>query len=165
MTTESALSDLAKEHYFVDEYVISGFFGEHRFLSNAHECTIKIDDIVFFSSEHAFMAEKTVYREEKEKIAAMPTFSVVKKYGSHTMTISKENWEYYRVAAMMKVLFAKFFQNPDLAERLLATGDKLLIETNWWKDRFWGEDKSGNGQNMLGECLMTVRFILREMKP
>lgn len=165
MTTDWALSDQAKEHYFVDEHVISGFFGEHRFLSNFHECMVKVEGITYPSSEHAFTSEKTVYKEEKEKIAAIVSLKDVKTYGSSVMTISKENWEYYRVAAMMKVLFAKFFQNPDLAERLLDTGDKLLIETNWWKDRFWGEDKSGNGQNMLGECLMTVRFILREMKP
>lgn len=161
MTTDWALSDQAKEHYFVDEYVISGFFGEHRFLSNFHECRVEVDGIIYPSSEHAYMAEKTVYPEEKKEIAAMSTCREVKTYGSSKMTISKENWEYYRVVAMIKVLFAKFSQNQELKEKLLATGDKLLIETNWWKDRFWGEDKSGNGQNMLGECLMAVRGMLK----
>ncbi len=153
------LSELAEAHHFVDEYTILGFFKDFRFLSNFHMCKVVVDGIEFPSSEHAYMAEKTIYREEKEIIAKIEKATDVKKYGS-SMTISKEFWDEYRLIAMTKVLMAKFTQNEDLKEQLLATGDKLLVETNWWNDRFWGEDINGNGKSMLGECLMAVRSLL-----
>lgn len=156
-----ALSDKAKEHYFVDDHVVSGFFREHRFLSNFHECKVVVDGIAYPSSEHAYMAEKTIHVEEKQLIAAFLTCKEVKKYGSSEMNITRENWEYVRVTAMMKVLIAKFTQNPELKAELLATGDRLLIETNWWNDLFWGANKGGRGLNILGECLMAVRSLLK----
>jgi GTP cyclohydrolase II len=51
--------------------------------------------------------------------------------------------------------------NPDLYNRLLATGDKYLEETNWWNDTFWGKNLKGEGENHLGQILMQVRDKLR----
>jgi predicted NAD-dependent protein-ADP-ribosyltransferase YbiA (DUF1768 family) len=30
---------------------------------------------------------------------------------------------------------------------------------NWWGDTFWGTDKDGKGENMLGRLLMEVRGV------
>lgn len=51
---------------------------------------------------------------------------------------------------------AKFSQNPDLADKLVATKDAELIEGNTWGDRIWGVC-DGIGENRLGKILMRVR--------
>jgi len=60
---------------------------------------------------------------------------------------------------MRDVVWAKFSQNPDLAARLVATGEKFLEETNWWNDTYWGVYQ-GKGKNMLGQILMETRARL-----
>jgi cytidine deaminase len=65
---------------------------------------------------------------------------------------------------MATVLRAKF-QAPELRRKLLATGDRELIEGNNWRDTTWGciRDKEGNwkGRNELGKLLMQIRDELR----
>ena len=66
---------------------------------------------------------------------------------------------------MKRICIAKFEQNPDLKEKLLATGNKTLIEGTWWKDTFWGIDlKTGQGQNHLGQILMEIRDEFRKIQ-
>ena len=48
------------------------------------------------------------------------------------------------------------FSNPDLKEKLLATGNEELVEGNWWGDQYWGIC-DGIGKNKLGKLLMKVR--------
>ena len=62
---------------------------------------------------------------------------------------------------MRNVLLTKFGQHPDLADKLLATGDALLIEDSK-TDAYWGIGKKGNGQNWLGKCLMDIREMVRK---
>ena len=61
---------------------------------------------------------------------------------------------------MLNVVRAKFDQHPDLAQKLLETGDEELVEGNTWGDRYWGVC-GGKGKNMLGKILMRVREELR----
>lgn len=48
-------------------------------------------------------------------------------------------------------------EDKDNYELLMATGNKYLEERNWWGDLYWGRDKEGNGENMLGKLLMEIR--------
>lgn len=61
---------------------------------------------------------------------------------------------------MSHAILAKFEQNRNLRELLLATGDEELIhESN--SDLFWGRNKDGTGDNRLGVILMDIREALR----
>ena len=62
---------------------------------------------------------------------------------------------------MYEIVLAKFTQNPDLKEKLLATGDEYLEEGNTWGDTIWGT-VDGVGENRLGKILMRVRDELNE---
>jgi ribA/ribD-fused uncharacterized protein len=63
---------------------------------------------------------------------------------------------------VMEYLIRIKFRNKELRRRLLATGEQLLIEGNYWNDRYWGVDlKSGIGENRLGKILMKVRKDIR----
>ena len=57
---------------------------------------------------------------------------------------------------MKEIIRRKFSQHPDLADKLVATGQKELQEGNNWGDTFWGIS-NGKGQNNLGIILMEVR--------
>lgn len=56
---------------------------------------------------------------------------------------------------MRKVLRVKFEQHPDLAKKLIETGDAILLESTI-RDSYWG-GYSGRGKNMIGEMLMELR--------
>jgi len=66
----------------------------------------------------------------------------------------RSDWEQEKVNVMRTGLNAKFTQNPELAQLLLSTADKEIIENSPY-DTFWGNAK--NGQNMLGQLLMELR--------
>jgi len=153
-----------ERHPTVTPDAILGFFGEYRYLSNFHPCRIRIDDIDYPSTEHAYMAYKSLDRAERLHIASLISPNKAKQYGQ-TMKL-RPDWDSFRLVAMLHVLTVKF-SDPVLAQKLLATGDKHLEETNNWKDRYWGVD--GTGANHLGKLLMLVRGNLRltmpEVKP
>ena len=73
----------------------------------------------------------------------------------------RSDWEDVKLGTMLEVCRAKFTQNPQLAKRLLATGDEELVEGNNWGDTFWGK-VDGKGQNHLGRILMQIRDALKE---
>ena len=143
----------------VTQYAIYGFFEEYRFLSNFHPAPFFYDGFHWPTSEHAYMAEKTDNRYEKEHISKLPTASAARKYGRNELFISP-TWNSVRSQAMLNVLFEKFRQNDHLKIMLLDTGNKYLEETNWWGDRYWGVCE-GEGLNMLGKHLMHVRDSFR----
>jgi hypothetical protein len=66
-------------------------------------------------------------------------------------------------AAMVAVLQSKFAPGTNLAKRLLETGDAFLLEHNVreGRDRFWSDNKVGDGANWLGATLMVIRDRLQ----
>lgn len=114
--------------------------------------------------EHAYQAEKTTDRAERERIAALPTPGQAKRAGRHLRL--RDDWERTKVVAMLHLLRQKFAPGTEHARALLATGDTELIEWNRWHDRTWGkctcERCGGAGLNLLGLTLMRVRAELQE---
>ena len=60
---------------------------------------------------------------------------------------------------MTDIVRAKFNQNPEFAEKLLATNDQIIEYGNCDNDTFWGisPTRSGCGLNNLGLILMEIR--------
>ena len=138
---------------------IDSFKGENAFLSNFYDAPVCYDGITYKNSEAAFQAQKTENREDRFAFADLSARDA-KKLGRSTKL--RKDWSDMRVYIMSEIVHAKFEQNPDLAEKLLATGNDALIEGNTWNDKFWGVDsRTGEGQNMLGNVLMGVRTTLR----
>lgn len=138
---------------------IDSFKGENAFLSNFYNAPVCYDGITYKNSEAAFQAQKTENREDRFAFADLSARDA-KRLGRSTKL--RKGWPDMRVYIMSEIVHAKFEQNPDLAEKLLATGNDTLIEGNTWNDKFWGVDsRTGEGQNMLGNALMDVRETLR----
>ena len=143
-----------------DAASIKGFVGEYRWLSNFYPCTVRIGGLTFHSSEAAYQASKFP-RSAWEPFTQLDPDSAKKL--AHSQKVDEAAWDKRKDQAMLEIIWAKFSQNPDLAARLLATGDRYLEETNWWGDAYWGVF-NGKGENVFGKALMEVRRRLKAGK-
>ena len=80
------------------------------------------------------------------------------RFPSHPL---RPDWESVKNDIMHDAIRAKFTQNSDLKRKLLQTGNAELIEASP-KDAYWGTGPNGDGLNMLGKILMTVRQEIRQ---
>lgn len=134
---------------------IDSFRGEYAFLSNFHDCPVTYQGYTYPNNEAAFQAQKDLSRSG-EFTSLNPTMA--KRLGRKVKL--RPDWEKVKVGIMAEIVRSKFTQHPDLKEKLLATGDRLLVEGNTWNDTFWGICR-GKGQNHLGKILMKIREELR----
>lgn len=136
---------------------IRGFFEEYRFLSNFHLVKIEYEGLVYPSTENAFQAAKTLDLVKREEF--LPLEPNKAKWLGRKVQL-RSDWEQIKDSVMETVVRQKFSQD-ELKEKLLATGDVYLEETNWWKDTYWGVCNEV-GKNKLGFILMKVREELRK---
>lgn len=138
---------------------ITSFSGEYRFLSNFWLCAVPADDgFSYPSTEHAYQAEKTLDPDQRQKIRLADTSGIAKRLGRSVT--KRPDWDDIKLGVMERLLRHKFTLHPSLKEKLLATGDRKLIEGNTWGDTYWGVCK-GTGENNLGKLLMKIREELR----
>lgn len=129
------------------------FRGEYYFLSNFYQTDIVYDNLHFTSAEAAFQSAKTTNFDTKLKFTKLNP-SQAKALGRSIKL--REDWEDIKDKVMYDILHIKF-GNYILAERLVKTGDAVLVENNDWGDTYWGVDKSKGGLNKLGQILMQIR--------
>lgn len=134
---------------------IDSFSGEYKFLSNFYEHPVALSGITYRCAEGAFQAQKDPSRAEEFK-------DLSGKEAKHLgrQVHLNEHWNQVRLLVMDDVLHAKF-EDPELRQKLLDTGDAELIEGNTWGDRYWGVC-AGTGENNLGKLLMELRKELRD---
>jgi ribA/ribD-fused uncharacterized protein len=144
-----------------DARSIHGFVGEYRWLSNFYPCPVAFGGLKYGSAEAVYQSCKF---PPAERAAFTQLAADAAKKLAHSRKVDEVWWATQEDQVMREAVWAKFSQNPDLAARLLATGDKYLEETNWWDDTYWGVHE-GKGKNMLGRILMEVRARLRNGHP
>lgn len=138
---------------------IESFTGQYRWCSNFYPSPINVDGVVWPTLEHPFQAFKTLDSAARLRILRAPTPGQAKRLGRAVEL--RPGWDDMRIEVMERLVRAKFDQHPDLAEKLIATGDAELVEGNTWGDQFWGVCR-GHGSNHLGLILMRVRDEIRE---
>jgi len=137
---------------------ICGFSGEYRFLSNFYPVQITIDGVVYQSSEHYYMSQKTDDQLIRDRIIEAKTPGIAKRLGAKIKL--RPDWnEKYKMKSMLTAVLHKFLA-PEMWERLDATDDAYLEETNHWGDVYWGVC-DGVGENWLGKILMHTRKTYR----
>ena len=135
--------------------VIRVFEGEYRFLSNFWPCKVKYQGITYPSVEHGFQACKSLSRKDRIRISKLKTAGEAKQAGRKLKL--RGDWEEVKEIIMYNYLMQKF-KDSELRSKLLATGDNILEEGNWWGDTYWGICK-GKGKNRLGKLLMRLRAV------
>lgn len=131
---------------------IEMFIGSNRWLSNFHVADNG------FCVEHHYQAAKATSDEDRKWILSAATPGEAKRRGRKIKV--RPDWDDVKVKVMNDLLHIKFI-DPDLRNKLIATGDAELIEGNTWGDTFWGVC-NGVGQNMLGKLLMQHRARLHQ---
>ena len=136
-----------------EEGPITSFRGEYAFLSNFYPCPVRLGWNTFQNAEAAFQSCKSNDLTDTTQFVNM-TGQQAKRVGRKVEL--RPDWEYIKDNVMECVVSCKFNQNKDLRDKLLATGNRELIEGNTWNDTYWGVC-NGKGQNKLGKILMKVR--------
>jgi predicted NAD-dependent protein-ADP-ribosyltransferase YbiA (DUF1768 family) len=139
---------------------IRGFFGPYEWLSNTHRSEVFYFGMKFPSAENAYQATK-VFPSERPRFQTCSPFEAM-KLGDSLPAVDPLSWPTRKLDSMRTILFSKFHESPELARRLLATGNAHLEERLWWRDTFWGYDVNLKaGENHMGRLLMTVREELQ----
>ena len=155
--------------YFWSEKTKNGY------LSNWYDSPFVSEGKTFQNSEQYFMYQKAVLFNDMEaakKIMEAETPKEYKKLGRTVQGFNSEIWEQNRENVMFDGVLLKFCQNEDLKQKLLATGDAVLVEASPY-DRIWGigmrkadaekiSPENWKGLNLLGKVLMKVRETIKK---
>jgi ribA/ribD-fused uncharacterized protein len=150
--------------------VINSFRNEYFWLSNMTRVWVILDDVRYPSTEHAFVAGKTLIPAEREPLLALKPGEAKRYGGSKAGNLTlRPDWMQVKYDLMLNLLRQKFVNNSEFRRKLLATGDSVLIEGNTWHDNDWGDCSCGRcastpGQNNLGRLIMQVRQELKDGK-
>lgn len=138
---------------------ITSFRDEYDYLSNFYEVKVRWDGRTYRNSEAAYQSAKTLDAQLRDTFASLDASSA-KRMGQRIPL--RADWDIIKTTIMDTIVRVKFKQHPDLAKRLVETGDVELIEGNDRNDTFWGVDvRTGKGENHLGKILMNIRQDLR----
>ncbi|KAI4837003.1 hypothetical protein E4T44_08315 [Aureobasidium sp. EXF-8845] len=104
------------------------------------------------------------------KIAAAKYPNEQKQLGRHVHNFNPKVWDQVKLGIVERGNYLKFTQNENFKQRLLGTGDKLLVEASE-DDDIWSIGHKASdakkvsrdewGQNLLGIALMNVRKRIR----
>lgn len=135
--------------------------GEFGCFANFAPFPITVLGLDFPTTEHYFQAMKfSLSPKDFEQVRALPTPKEAAKAGRDRARPLRPDWEEFKMAVMENALQCKFLQHGELRAKLLATGDKTLVEHSDL-DNFWGDGGDGSGRNELGKMLMKIRGELR----
>lgn len=142
------------------------FFYEQDFyvLSNFSAFRLDWKGTDFDTAEAAYHWEKFhgaphIQTAIKHAISAHEAFKTAENYKA----LRRPDWDNVKVGIMREILRAKADQHEYVRRKLLATGDRELVEDSW-RDDFWGWGPNRDGQNVLGKLWMEVRAELRSLK-
>lgn len=140
------------------------FFYEQDFyvLSNFSAFSLRWAGQQFMTAEHVYHWEKFQTHEHgvAYKIRDAPSAHEAYRIAQANKELVRAGWDSLKVMIMREILYAKVCQHEYVRRKLLATGNRELIEDSW-RDNYWGWGPNKDGQNMLGKLWMEVRVRLR----
>jgi ribA/ribD-fused uncharacterized protein len=119
---------------------------------------VEYDGFLWQTSEHAYQAArfKEVAPDVVELIKGAKSAHDAQKIGRRYENRQVENLEDQKKDVMKEILRHKLDQHPYVLEKLLKTGDRVIIEDSW-RDSEWGWGKDKDGKNLLGNIWMELR--------
>ena len=144
-------------------------------MSNFETVFINYDNHMFISTEQLFMYLKAKCFNDFESMQLIKNSfepEEAKALGRLVKNFDNTVWEQKRYEAMLIANRLKY-QNPFYKQKLLATNDLILVETNP-RDPVWGialhasspdifDETKWKGQNLLGKVLMQIRAELKSL--
>jgi hypothetical protein len=146
------------------------FFYEQEFyaLSNFSSFRLMWSGIDFDTVEHAYHWSKFTQTVDpligagiRSMIRSARSAHEAYKLAQECKEYVRPDWLAVRNDEMRYLLAAKLRQHHYVWQKLLQTGDRLLVEDSW-RDSYWGIGPDGDGENNLGKIWMGIRTRLRE---
>lgn len=136
-----------------------------------------VDNIHYATAEHYMMAAKARLFNDQQRLPDILNASspaAAKSLGRQVSGFNHKIWHEQCFSIVIAGNLAKFSQNPQLADFLLATKKRVIVEASPL-DKIWGiglaEDDANidnpltwRGKNLLGFALMAVREQLKLAK-
>lgn len=167
--SELAANNAAEQPYHIEDDAITDLNGEFAFLNNTQRIDWSIPTGLprrARSVEAAYMAARLLGEDDQMEILRKSTgvqskdeFNLLAQDVERKPLVIRDRED--RLEIMRACVLAKYVLNPKLRDRLLATGDRQIVEVNDWNDTFWGVC-NGVGQNWAGRITMEVRAMLRD---
>lgn len=153
---------MAEENHGLDTAERVCFYEQDYYVfSNFSAFRVYWEGIDFDQSEIAYHWAKYPHLEELQtEILRARSAHDAFKIAERNKALVRLDWKDVRVDIMRCILCAKADQHEYVRRKLLATGDRLLVE-NSWRDSFWGWGPNQDGENMLGKLWMQIRHQLR----
>lgn len=121
----------------------------------------ELEDQYWPTVEHYYEAMKFADDEYKEKIRCSESAEIANKLGHDKKQNRVKDWKKNRMLMMIRALYTKCKAYPEIAEKLIDTGNDLLIENSQY-DYFWGCGRDRLGSNTYGKALINVRKKIKE---
>ena len=171
-----------KDHLFLNNRIVDAIFFHKPdepdgYLSNWFISPFDLDGLHYSSVEQYIMYQKCkIFGDNNSAAAVLSTDDpdTQQAIGRHGKGYIENVWLGIRQMVALRGLYAKFSQNAELKQKLLSTGDAVLVECaksdkNWACGISLYDDKRCNasnwlGENILGFALMEIRKILQESK-
>ncbi|MBC6456691.1 NADAR family protein [Actinomadura sp. HBU206391] len=134
--------------------VMFGNADELQWLSPASPHPVDIEGLTYPTAMHAYWARSTIDADLATRIREAGRVHDAQRLAEDAPR--REDWSAVRPAVMADLLRAKFAQHPELADRLLETGDAVLICFTGVGTRYW-ERYGEHGHNWIGRLLEVVR--------
>ncbi len=160
--TPGAESEVVKDCHGLDTPDRVCFYEQDFYpLSNFSAFTLEWKGQRFDTSEAAYHWEKFPdhpWLQEAIRIAVSAHEAF--KLAEQQKPLRRPDWDSVKVGIMREIIRAKAQRHEYVRRKLLATGERELVE-NSWRDDFWGWGPNRDGKNMLGKLWMEVRAELR----
>ena len=139
------------------------------------ECPFTVNNITYKTAEHWMMAQKALLFNDKnifDKIINCDKPGEAKDLGRQVLGYDEQTWNNRKFEIVKLGNIHKFNQHPKLADFLLKTDNRILVEASP-VDTIWGIGLSPDnaeieniyawrGQNLLGFALMAARDFIKE---
>ncbi|WP_444916333.1 NADAR family protein [Microbulbifer sp. JMSA003] len=150
------------------------FFWKHQFGQWTKRDITDPDGVKFNCCEQYMMYKKAILfgdLKTSERILVETDPEIQQRLGRNVVGYNSSVWNLHKIGIVWYGNYLKFTQHIDLAERLIDTGDKTLVEASPY-DLVWGvgwssdsveilDEANWRGQNLLGKVLMSVRSSIR----
>ena len=123
---------------------------------------VEFDGQLWPTSEHAFQAAqfKSSAPGVFQEILDAKSPHDAQKIAFQNKTKSHPNWEETKESVMKEILICKVEQHPYVLKKLLASGNREIIEDSW-RDSEWGWGENKDGENKLGKLWMEIRDLYK----
>ena len=125
-------------------------------LSTCSEHPIFLDDQNWLTCEHYVQAKTLRNAKQAMKVGSLPSGEKAHGYGKAWYRSKIADYKSTAPILMKRALYIKVQMYEEVREALLATEDRLIVETSQY-DYFWGIGRDQRGLNHIGKAWMDIR--------